>query len=90
MILREGTYAINLALFVVLTRDQILYLPLDPSEQVVFKKMSGLISERNGYLPVVIRGAEDRIGIVIVHDGPAVSSGELIAPLVGNDPAPGR
>ncbi len=87
LILREGTYAINLALFVVLTRDQILYLPLDRSEIVVFKKMSDLISERGGYLPVIIRGAEDRMGIVIVHDGPAVPAGELIAPLVGNDPA---
>jgi uncharacterized membrane protein YqiK len=87
MILREGTYAINLALFVVLTRDQVFYLPLDRSEEGVFKKMSELISERNGYRPVVIRGTEDRIGIVIVHDGPAVPSGELIAPLVGNDPA---
>src|SRR5882757_5064662 len=87
MILREGTYAINLALFVILTRDRPFYLPLDRSEEAVFKKMSDLIGERNGYHPVVIRGAEDRIGIVIVHDGPAVPSGEIIAPLVGNDPA---
>ena len=87
MILREGTYAINLALFVVLTRDHVYYLPLDRSEVEVFKKMSQLIAERDGYRPVIIRGAEDRVGIVTVHDGPAVPSGEIIAPLVGNDPA---
>jgi uncharacterized membrane protein YqiK len=87
MVLREGTYAINLALFVVLTQDQIFYLPLDRSEADVFGNMSNLISDRDGYHPVVIRGAEDRIGIVTVHDGPAVPSGEIIAPLVGNDPA---
>jgi uncharacterized membrane protein YqiK len=87
MVLREGTYAINLALFVVLTQDQIFYLPLDRSEADVFGNMSSLISDRDGYHPVVIRGAEDRIGIVTVHDGPAVPSGEIIAPLVGNDPA---
>src|SRR4051794_17839883 len=87
MILREGTYAFNLALFVVLTRDHLYYLPLDRSEVEVFKKMSQLISERDGYRPVIIRGAEDRIAIVTVHDGPAVPSGEIIAPLVGNDPA---
>ena len=87
MVLREGTYAINLALFVVLTQDQIFYLPLDRSEADVFGNMSRLISDRDGYHPVVIRGAEDRIGIVTVHDGPAVPSGEIIAPLVGNDPA---
>jgi uncharacterized membrane protein YqiK len=87
MILREGTYAINLALFVVLTRDHVYYLPLDRSEVEVFKKMGQIIAERDGYRPVIIRGAEDRIGIVTVHDGPAVPSGEIIAPLVGNDPA---
>jgi uncharacterized membrane protein YqiK len=87
MILREGTYAFNLALFVVLTRDHLYYLPLDRSEEAVFAKMGQLIGERDGYRPVVIRGAEDRIAIVTVHDGPAVPSGEIIAPLVGNDPA---
>jgi uncharacterized membrane protein YqiK len=87
MILREGTYAFNLALFVVLTRDHLFYLPLDRSEEAVFAKMSQLIGERDGYRPVIIRGAEDRIGIMTVHDGPAVPAGEIIAPLVGNDPA---
>lgn len=87
MILREGTYAINLALFVVLTRDHLYYLPLDRSEVEVFKKMGQVIAERDGYRPVIIRGAEDRIGIVTVHDGPAIPPGEIIAPLVGNDPA---
>jgi uncharacterized membrane protein YqiK len=86
MVLREGTYAINLVLFVVLTQDQILYLPLDKSEIEVFRKMSSLIAERGGYRPVVIRGEEDRIGIVTVHDGPSLAPGEIIAPLVGTDP----
>jgi uncharacterized membrane protein YqiK len=87
MILREGTYAFNLALFVVLTRDHLYYLPLDRSEEAVFAKMGQLIGERDGYRPVILRGAEDRIAIVTVHDGPAVPAGEIIAPLVGNDPA---
>jgi uncharacterized membrane protein YqiK len=87
MVLREGTYAINLALFVVLTRDRVYYLPLDRSEVEVFHKMSDLIADRDGFHPVVIRGAEDRIGIVTVHDGPAVAPGEIIAPRVGSDPA---
>ncbi|HEX4962953.1 MAG TPA: SPFH domain-containing protein [Thermoanaerobaculia bacterium] len=87
MILREGTYAINVALFVVMTRDHLYYLPLDRSEAEVFKQMSSQISDRNGYRPVIIRGAEDRIAIITVHDGPAVPAGEIIAPMVGNDPA---
>jgi uncharacterized membrane protein YqiK len=86
MLLREGTYAINLALFVVLTRDRIYYLPLDRNEHEVFESMSHLIAERDGYRPVIIRGAEDRIGIVTVHDGPAIPAGEIIAYRVGTDP----
>jgi len=87
MVLREGTYAINLALFVVLTQNHVYYLPLDRSEVEVFNRMSELISDRDGFHPVVIRGAEDRIGVVTVHDGPAVPAGEIIAPLVGNEAA---
>ena len=86
MLLREGTYAINLALFVVLTREHIYYLSLDRSEQEVFESMSRLISGRSGYSPVVISGVEDRIGIVTVHDGPAIPAGEIIAYRVGTDP----
>ncbi|HEY2737510.1 MAG TPA: SPFH domain-containing protein [Thermoanaerobaculia bacterium] len=87
MVLREGTYAINQALFVILTENHIYYLSMDRSEIEVFQRMSSLISDRDGFHPVVIRGAEDRIGIVTVHDGPAVPSGEIIAPLVGNEPS---
>ncbi len=85
-ILREGTYAINLAQFVVLTEDQLYYLPLDRSELETFTKMSAIIAERGGYRPVVIKGADDVIGIITVHDGPSLQAGEIIAPSVGNDP----
>ena len=87
MILREGTYAINLAQFVVLTEDQIYYLPLDRSELETFQKMSAIIAERGGFRPVIIRGTDDAVGIVTVHDGPSLHSGEIIAPTVGEDPA---
>lgn len=87
LILREGTYAINLALFVVLTQDHLYYLPLDKSELEVFGKMSDAIADRRGFQPIILRGEEDRIAVITVHDGPALSAGEIIAPLVGNDPA---
>ncbi|MDE3245594.1 MAG: flotillin family protein, partial [Acidobacteriota bacterium] len=87
MILREGIYAINLAQFVVLTEDQMLYLPLDRSELDTFTKMSAVIAERGGYRPVVIKGTDDIIGVITVHDGPSLPSDEIIAPSVGNDPA---
>ncbi len=87
MILREGTYAINPVLFVVLTPDQIYYLPLDRTEAEVFGKMAALIGERDGFRPKVIKGTDDEVGIVTVHDGPSLPPGEIIAPMVGNDPA---
>jgi uncharacterized membrane protein YqiK len=87
MILREGTYAINLAQFVVITDDQVYYLPLDRSEQAVFTKMAQVIAGRGGFEPVILRGTDDSVGIVTVHDGPSLPSGEIIAPTVGEDPA---
>jgi len=86
MILREGTYAINLAQFVVITEDQMFYLPLDRSEQVTFEKMLSIIAERKGFQPVIIKGNDDAVGIVTVHDGHSLSDGEIIAPIVGGDP----
>jgi len=85
-ILREGMYAINLVQFVVLTEDQVYYLPLDKSEVETFQKMSAIITERAGWRPVIIRGADDMVGIVTVHDGPSLASGEIIASTVGEDP----
>lgn len=85
-ILREGTYAINLAQFIVLTAQSIYAVNLSASEQSLFSNMSRMISERGGFEPVVIHNAEDMIGIVTIHDGPALPDGEIIAPTVANDP----
>jgi len=85
-ILREGTYAINLVQFIVLTEDQLYYLPMDRSEFETFQKMSAIIAERGGYRPIIIKGTDDVIGIMTVHDGPSLGAGEIIAPTVGNDP----
>jgi uncharacterized membrane protein YqiK len=85
MILREGTYAINVVQFVVLTADQIFYLPLDRGEAETFAKMAAVIAERDGFRPKVIKGTDDKVGIVTVHDGPSLQPGEIIAPSVGHD-----
>src|SRR5262245_18351970 len=85
-ILREGTYAVNLAQFVVITEDTIYYLPLERSEDAVFKRMAEVIKERGGFQPVVIKGTDDLVGIVTVHDGPSLSQGEIIASTVGDHP----
>jgi uncharacterized membrane protein YqiK len=80
-VLREGTYAINLAQFVVLTENDLHYLPLSRSELDVFKNMATLLAQRGGFEPVVI--TSDAVGIVTVHDGPSLEQGEIIAPTVG-------
>ena len=82
-IVREGTYAINLAQFIVLTRDRTYKIDMARSDADVFENMSSVIAARGGFEPVVIEYAADVIGVVTVHDGPALREGEIIAPTVG-------
>ncbi|HEX2675799.1 MAG TPA: SPFH domain-containing protein, partial [Polyangiales bacterium] len=85
-LLREGTYAINTAQFCVITSERTYYLPLERSEETTFQRMAQLIDERDGFEPVVIKDADDAIGVVTVHDGPSLPDGTIIAPTVGEDP----
>lgn len=86
-ILREGTYAVNLAQFVVLTSDRIYGLMLESTDANLFAEMKQVIDERGGFEAVVIKDRDDTIGVVTVHDGPALATGHIIAPEVGSDPA---
>ena len=86
-ILREGSYAINLAQFAVITRESVFFLPLEKAEEAVFRQMAQLIAQRGGFEPVIIQGADDDVGIVTVHDGPSLPEGQIIAPTVGDDAA---
>lgn len=86
-ILREGTYPINLAQFCVITSERTHYLSLDKTEEATFLRMAQLIDERGGFEPVVIKDADDAVGVVTVHDGPSLSDGQIIAESVGTDPA---
>jgi len=85
-VLREGTYAINLVQFIVLTDGRVYSLPLSREDMDVIQKMANVIAERNGFLPVIIKDTDDKIGIATVHDGPSLGQGEIIAPVVGDDP----
>lgn len=87
MILREGTYAINLAQFVVLTEGKVYSLSISREEEEIVQRMADLIGERQGFRTVVIKDADDMIGVVTVHDGPSLPQGEIIAPTVGDNPA---
>ncbi len=84
-ILREGTYAINLAQFVVVTEEQVFNMSLSREDQIVIQNMRTVIAERKGFSPVVIKDSDDTLGVVTVHDGPSLPDGEIIAPVVGGD-----
>lgn len=86
MILREGTYAINLAQFVVITEEKVYTLSMSREEDPIIQGMRSVIAERGGFQPIIIKDDQDSIGIVTVHDGPSLSQGEIIAPIVGEDP----
>src|SRR3990172_5924828 len=83
-ILREGTYAINLVQFIVITDERIYTISLSKEESETIVKMAEVIAQRGGFRPVVIKDTDDTVGIVTVHDGPSLVQGEIIAPIVGD------
>lgn len=108
--LREGVYAINTALFVVITEDAAYAGPVQESERAKFASWQSELIEHDGFSPVIIGAGStnatitssalqqtvgtpaetplmlsDNLGVVSVHDGPTIASGEIIAPEVGND-----
>lgn len=86
-IVREGTYAFNLAQFIILTEDRMFYLKMESKvEEVSISKMSEILKQRDAFRPIVIKGSDDKVGIVTVHDGHSLQSGDIIAPIVGEDP----
>lgn len=91
-ILREGTYAINLAQFIVITPNDIkAVFNSSKGERMELLTMQKTLLERNAFSPVIIMGdgnqASDIMGIVTVHDGISLQDGEIIAPYVGEEHA---
>lgn len=91
-ILREGTYAINLAQFVVLAEDRVYALPLPGDTNVDARGVGGILAAvhddlvaRGGFRPLVIR--EDKLAVVTTHEGQSLPEGTIVAPIVGADPA---
>ena len=87
-ILREGVYAINTALFVVLTETQVYSL----EESATYSQWQQELAAVGGYRPVVIGSgvndkgeAVDTIGDISVHDGPTIPAGDIIAPEIKAD-----
>ena len=87
-ILREGTYAINLAQFIVITPNDIKAIFNGAKlEKVEMESMQKTLMQRNAFSPVVIMGNSnqdsDVMGIVTVHDSLPLQQGEIIASSVG-------
>jgi uncharacterized membrane protein YqiK len=99
-ILREGVFAINPALFVVITEDRV-YGGLGSERPEVYAQWQEELASLGGFRPVVIGAGKiarslppqlpdtptatellptDTLGVVAVHDGPTIQSGEIIAP----------
>jgi uncharacterized membrane protein YqiK len=99
-ILREGVYAINQALFVVITANNVYRMPGQGGQELqTLLGWQNELAAIEGFSPVVVGApiqvadpmhpelnvAVDSIGIVTVHDGPSLPPGEIIAPAVGTD-----
>ena len=87
-ILREGTYAINLAQFIVITPNDLKAIfNGSKQERVELVSMQQTLAARGAFSPVVIMGSNnegiDVMGIITVHDGLPLAQGEIIAPSVG-------
>ncbi len=104
-ILREGVYAINLAIFVVITEDTVYQQEVQGKREIErLGDWQKELAEVDGFDPVVVGGVVeavdplnptkailvDSIAIVTVQDGPSLTPGEIIAPSVGNDPDDGN
>lgn len=83
MVLREGVYAINTAGLVVFTEDGAHAIDIGDDADTL-TSLHNEIQKREGFSPVVLRGHEDSVGVVTVHDGPALSGDEIIAPTIGS------
>ncbi len=90
-IMREGTYAINLAQFVVLTEDRVYALSLPGDGNIngkgeVVGSLAAVLedlSARGGFRPLVIR--EDKLAVITTHEGRSLPEGTIVAPIVAGE-----
>lgn len=75
-ILRGGSYAINTALFAVISENGVHMVGDDSRTEI--ETLAQKINASNGFKPVIV--TEDNLAIVTVQDGPAIQNGDVIAP----------
>jgi len=97
-ILREGVYAINTAVFMVITETGVHTGPISSEENRMAQHWLEELQGVSGFTPVIVGNPKarpveppptpnglsesDNIGVVTVHDGPTLEGGEVIAPEV--------
>ncbi len=90
-ILREGTYAFNLAQFMIITKDKVHSIFTSKDEIGQIETMRARLEAESGFEPIHIgvsgnnAGAIDNIGIVTINEGPTPDNGAIIAPIVGEE-----
>src|SRR4029078_7339816 len=84
-IVASALNAVKCVKSVVITAERIHFHPLEKNEVDTFVRMAEVVADRDGFEPVVIKGTDDFIGIVTVHDGPSLAEGQIIAPTVGDE-----
>lgn len=104
-ILREGVYAINTAVFMVLTENGVHTGPIASEENRMAQHWLEELQRQSGFTPVIVGdptqartappspvtgvAESDNIGVITIHDGPTLEGGEVIAP-EALDPEGGR
>jgi len=97
-ILREGTYAFNLAQFIIITKDKVHSIFTSKDESAQIETMRSDLLRVSGFNPVIIASTKtieqdesgntirnkDTIGIVTINEGPTPDNGAIIAPIVGD------
>jgi uncharacterized membrane protein YqiK len=97
-ILREGVYAINTAVFMVITETGVHTGPISSEENRMAQFWREELQEQNGFVPVIVGNPKgkpsgetpkpggladwDNVGVVTIHDGPSLEAGDVIAPEV--------
>ena len=77
---------VSISGFRVITEEQVYALSLSREEAATVRGMAEVIAQRSGFRPVVIKDTDDTVGVVTIHDGPSLGQGEIIAPVVGDNP----
>lgn len=90
-ILREGTYAFNLAQFMIITRDKVHSVFTSKDEIAQVEAMRAGLERDAGFEPIHIgvygnnNSSIDNIGIVTINEGPTPDKFAIIAPIVAED-----